>query len=263
MPLYVGSLKGNTGHLESAAGIAGLMKAALMLHHGLLVPTANLESLNPKIAALCSAHSFEVLKGRTVPLPVLPAAGSKRLMGINSYGFGGSNAFCILEEILPEPNTSAASSSAPNKLGPFVLALAAQHPETLTRLQQLWHTDKIQPDLVHAARLFSNVHQAAFRNRKVIIGDFKSPSNVVEGTKTSSSSAAKLVYCFDGQGTQYPAMGAALYAQFEIFRDVIDALDDRYARLAGFSLRRQCGFCGSRTSSTSKNIFKWFRPKFT
>ena len=105
----VGSVKTNIGHLESAAGIAGLVKTVLMLEHGMIAPHLHVSTLNPHIAM--DGTPFVVPAG-----PIAwPAGAVPRRAGVSSFGFGGTNAHVILEEA---PSMSAAPR-APQPLPVF------------------------------------------------------------------------------------------------------------------------------------------------
>jgi 3-oxoacyl-(acyl-carrier-protein) synthase/SAM-dependent methyltransferase len=119
-PCHVGSVKTNIGHLEAAAGIAGLIKAALALKHGALPPSLNFERPNPEISlptlGLAVATS-------AVDLP------ERALVGVSSFGFGGTNAHVVLQGAGPRPRQNETVRDAP-----WVLPLSAQTPEALRDL---------------------------------------------------------------------------------------------------------------------------------
>jgi acyl transferase domain-containing protein len=94
-PLLIGSVKPNVGHLESAAGITGLIKGAMIARHGLVPPNINFDRPNPKIA-------FDALNIE-VPCEVreLPSHGRGQMVVVNSFGFGGTNACAMLEAFKP------------------------------------------------------------------------------------------------------------------------------------------------------------------
>jgi acyl transferase domain-containing protein len=96
-PLLIGSVKPNVGHLESAAGITGLIKGAMIAKHGLIPPNINFNNPNPKIA-------FDALNIE-VPLNIreLPTLGHGRMVVVNSFGFGGTNACAMIEAWQPAP----------------------------------------------------------------------------------------------------------------------------------------------------------------
>ncbi|WP_089729327.1 type I polyketide synthase [Candidatus Thiosymbion oneisti] len=123
---FVGSLKANIGHLEAAAGIAGVIKSALCLTHRQIPPVANLETPNPKI-------SFKAL-GLRLPRKLEPMPEDKKplYVGINSFGYGGTNAHVILEEA---PATEKLPvEDAPD--APYLLPLSARSEKALSALAQ-------------------------------------------------------------------------------------------------------------------------------
>ncbi|QNM94658.1 type I polyketide synthase [Chitinimonas koreensis] len=150
-PLAVGSIKTNIGHLEAAAGIAGLIKAALALAARRLPPSLNFSRPNPDIdlAALGLAVATEA-----VPLDPI---GRPARVGVSSFGFGGSNAHVVLEAAALPPALPAASPGEPG--GEWLLPLSAASPEALAaqagRLAERLRT--LDPaalaDLVHTATL--------------------------------------------------------------------------------------------------------------
>ncbi|HDR9052400.1 TPA: AMP-binding protein [Burkholderia vietnamiensis] len=121
---WIGSVKTNIGHLESAAGIASLIKTALVLHHRAIPPNLHFRSINPQIAI--DGTPFRI------PQQVTPwqAEHSTRLAGVSSFGFGGTNAHVILSEAPQDaraPAEAAASASC-------VVTLSARTPEALQTL---------------------------------------------------------------------------------------------------------------------------------
>ena len=97
-PLLIGSVKTNLGHLETAAGVAGLVKALLVLKHGQIPANLHFEKPNPNI-------DFKELKLRVnSTLEAFPETDGPRIVGVNSFGFGGANAHIILEQAPPTPH---------------------------------------------------------------------------------------------------------------------------------------------------------------
>ncbi|HXA48686.1 MAG TPA: beta-ketoacyl synthase N-terminal-like domain-containing protein, partial [Candidatus Acidoferrum sp.] len=121
-PLVVGSVKTNIGHLETAAGIAGLMKAVLALCHEEIPPHLNLKSLSPHIS-----HRGDNVRVATELTPWRRSLARRRLAGVSSFGFSGTNVHAILEEA-PVRERSAAPT------GPQLLILSAQTATALTKL---------------------------------------------------------------------------------------------------------------------------------
>ncbi|MFF9644157.1 SDR family NAD(P)-dependent oxidoreductase [Kitasatospora aureofaciens] len=117
----VGAVKANAGHLESAAGVAGVIKVLLAMEHGVLPPVAGLTEPNPHLRF--DGSPFHLVRSATAwPRP----AGHPRRAGVSSFGYGGVNAHVVLEEAQPGP--------APRRpAGPWVFPLSARTPQALRR----------------------------------------------------------------------------------------------------------------------------------
>lgn len=124
---YLGSVKTNIGHLESAAGIAGLIKTLLVLKHGYLPKSLHSEQLNPYIDL--AGSPFEVLQqAREWPQP----SDTPRRAGVSSFGFGGTNAHIVLEAVEPPVGVTAQGSAA------TIFPISARTPDALkSRVKQL------------------------------------------------------------------------------------------------------------------------------
>ncbi|WP_036773410.1 type I polyketide synthase [Photorhabdus australis] len=123
-PCYIGSVKANIGHLEGAAGLAGIVKVLLMLQHKSIVPSAAFQRLNPEIdntdtrlQLATEVHSWQV------------GAGQKRFAGLSSFGLGGSNAHVILEEAQTKTQQSVKASSEK-----YYYPIAANSPASLQKM---------------------------------------------------------------------------------------------------------------------------------
>jgi len=162
-PLLIGSVKGNIGHLETAAGIAGLIKVILCLNHKEIPPNIHLETMNPRLR-------FEKIPA-TVPremTPWNPEKGKERIAGISSFGFSGTNAHIVLREA-PEKRISDPKPDRPC----FILTLSAKTDTALKRLIQKYydhlkeHPEQSIGDICYTAAAgrahFS--HRAAFMAR--------------------------------------------------------------------------------------------------
>jgi acyl transferase domain-containing protein/surfactin synthase thioesterase subunit/NADPH:quinone reductase-like Zn-dependent oxidoreductase len=126
-PLLLGSVKTNIGHLEAAAGIAGLVKLVLALGRGIIPPHLHFQRVNPRIA-------LDAIPGAipTEPTP-WPRRGRPRLGAVSSFGMTGTNAHVIVEE------PPAAAPSSPEAPGPFLLLLSARSPDALRSLASAFH----------------------------------------------------------------------------------------------------------------------------
>jgi len=162
-PLLIGSVKGNIGHLETAAGIAGLIKVILCLNHKEIPPNIHLETMNPRLR-------FEKIPA-TVPremTPWNPENGKERIAGLSSFGFSGTNAHIVLREA-PEKRISDPKPDRPC----FILTLSAKTDTALKRLIQKYydhlkeHPEQSIGDICYTAAAgrahFS--HRAAFMAR--------------------------------------------------------------------------------------------------
>jgi amino acid adenylation domain-containing protein len=124
----IGSVKSNIGHLELAAGVAGLAKVLLQMQHGTLAPTLHCDQLNPYLKL--DGSRFQVVRERRPWTRPLDADGAElpRRAGVSSFGFGGSNAHLVIEEyrapVVPEPPAAA---------GPVLIVLSARSPEQLSQ----------------------------------------------------------------------------------------------------------------------------------
>ena len=119
-PLPVGSAKTNIGHLEPASGMAGLLKAMLVLEHGRIPPSLHFDAPNPAI-------DFAAL-GLRVPTAAEPLAATRRrgrVVGVNSFGFGGTNATALLAAAPPRPAAAAADAARSADLPPLLLSAAS------------------------------------------------------------------------------------------------------------------------------------------
>ena len=103
----IGSVKSNVGHLDSAAGVAGFIKAVLCLRHGELVPSLHYHRPNPRVGF--ERTPFYV---NTQPEPWVPSGGAPRRAGVSSFGIGGTNAHVVLEEPPPTARRAAAAAAA-------------------------------------------------------------------------------------------------------------------------------------------------------
>lgn len=218
----LGSAKSNFGHLDAAAGVTGLIKAALAVHHGQIPPTVHFESANPQIDL--DASPFYV-NATAVPWPT---AMTPRRAGVSSFGIGGTNAHAVIEAA-PEPRVSG-----PARRWQF-LALSAMTPAALEAA-----TDRLADDIdAHPDRSLADVAytllvgRQAFAHRRIVLCqhtdsaddvidalDARSASHVFTGETPEATRPVTLM--FPGQGSQYVDMAAALYAEEPQFRAALD-----------------------------------------
>ncbi|WP_405547570.1 type I polyketide synthase [Streptomyces phaeochromogenes] len=229
-PLVIGSVKTNVGHLEPAAGIVGLVKAALCLDRAHLVPSLNFRSPNPAIPDF--REDFEVI-GTARPWPSAP--GRPRRAGVSAFGMGGTNAHVILEEA-PEERMelpAAGEGSGPAVL-PWVLSARS---EPALREQAARLRDRVVADAsLSAADVgYSLVStRSSFEHRAVLLSGDRAERLAGLGALAAGEDAARVfrgvaegpvgpvVFVFPGQGSQWAGMGRQLYAESEVFARGID-----------------------------------------
>ena len=231
-PLLIGSVKTNIGHLETASGMAGLLKAVLCLKHRAVPRSLHFDTPNPDIdfdgGRLRVVDRFTPLERRDAPLTI----------GVNSFGFGGTNAHIIVTEAIgaQAPDTPPTPAEAP--LPPLVLtarapgALAALASRYLARLQAGANWSTLAAS---AAR-----HRQWLDHRAVVAPTDPDegraalaalaepaahvlPACVVHGQATEAASQVAFVYA--GNGCQWAGMGKQLYAQDPVFRAALDEVD--------------------------------------
>ncbi|MEP7308968.1 MAG: SDR family NAD(P)-dependent oxidoreductase [Acidobacteriota bacterium] len=229
----LGAVKSNIGHLDAAAGVAGLIKAALVVERGVIPPTVHFSTPNPELDLPTSPFYVNADACRW------PAAGHPRRAGVSSFGIGGTNAHVVLEQAPPRE-----ASAAPRAVE--ILPLSAKSASALTGARQHLaahlraHADANLGDI---AWTLQN-GRAAFAIREAIVaGSTFEAAGMLEAPAEGSGSAAGAVcppvaFLFPGQGAQYARMGAGLYASNLVFARAFDEVAVRFQRLTGMDVRR-------------------------
>ncbi len=231
----LGSIKGNFGHLDTAAGVAGLSKLVLALENGAIPPSLNFSTPNAEIEF---EHSpFFV----NAALRDWPANGKPRRAGVSSFGLGGTNAHVVLEEA-PEPPPSAPSRRWQ------LLVLSARSANALEQAaSRLASYLEANPETQLADAAFTLQRgRARFRHRRAFVCRDASEAVAILADARSQGMAQaaddtldrEVVFAFPGQGSQYPGMGQGLYRSEPLYRDIVDDCCARLEPALGIDLRR-------------------------
>ncbi|MEV0553752.1 beta-ketoacyl synthase N-terminal-like domain-containing protein [Streptomyces sp. NPDC050597] len=250
----LGSTKPAIGHLDSAAGLAGLVKAILVLRHGIVPPLVNLTRPNPQLGVEDSPFT---LPRRAVPWPL--AGDGPRRAGVHSIGMGGTNAHVILEEAPTAPVGTARGDGAP---APALLPLSAHSPEALEEYARSFRDALVRrPDMAPADLLTTAaLGRRHLRHRLVVTAPAVTPAaappvegpadkvvdNLVGGLvhgldafladpgRPAPATAAyhtgtvdtptpvAPAYVFSGQGGGRPGMAGAFATRFPVVADVLE-----------------------------------------
>ncbi|NJA59072.1 type I polyketide synthase, partial [Streptomyces sp. NEAU-H3] len=253
---YVGSVKTNIGHTESAAGIAGLIKTALAVEHKVIPPHLHLDTLNPAIDA--DSLPYEI---PAVATP-WPAHEGPARAGVNSFGFGGTNAHLIIEEAPARPGAGPAALARPWT----VLPLSTRHPEALARkaaqvrdeldgdvaLADLGHT--LAHRRQHLETRLAVVHSSRESLREALdaYGAGNPHPRVVENRRLEPEDR-RLVWVYTGMGPQWWGMGQGLLASEPVFRAAVEECDREIRDVAGWSLLEEMG----RDAASSRMAETW------
>ena len=247
-PLIIGSVKTNLGHLETASGLAGLVKTALVLKHGRIPPTLHFETPNPHI-------DFSTLKLRVATKSeFFPGTHGQRIAGVNSFGFGGANAHVIVTEA---PLSAPWKPQARDMDRAWPIVISARSEEALKAtawLLSTWIDDHsklngnspLLPDLTymlgarrnhHSHRLTLIAHSLAEAVQELSAFTTGESSPKVRAAFTARREyATRVVFVMSGQGPQWWGMGRELMQHEPAFRRMIKACDKAMRPWARFSL---------------------------
>jgi amino acid adenylation domain-containing protein len=231
----IGSIKTNIGHLDAAAGIAGLIKALLTLEHKALPPSLNFETPNPK--AGFDAGPFYV----NTSLSEWPSLGSPRRAGVSSLGIGGTNVHMVLEEA---PEFERQTSDHKHHLLIFsAKSQAALESLTTSMAEDLQTGPTLRvADVAHTLQ----VGRRAFPYRRTLVCD--TLTEAIDGLRQPNGEGVvngradlrnrPVVFMFPGHGPQYPGMGAGLYRTNPVFRQHADQCIELLRKRIGMDFKQ-------------------------
>jgi acyl transferase domain-containing protein/thioesterase domain-containing protein len=231
----IGSLKTNIGHLDAAAGIAGLMKVVLALEHKEIPPSLNFERPNPAIDFASSPFHVQRVHSEWAP------EGDRRLAGVSSFGIGGTNAHAVLEEAplpasspAPVPwqliTLSARTAGALERASDNLADFLASHPEA--NLAEVAFT------LQKGRKAFPHRRALSVRDNGDAVNLLRSrdPNRVQTGKAPEGRPG--VIFLFPAQGAQYVNMGRDLYESEPLFREEVDRCATLLKGPLGLDIRR-------------------------
>jgi phthiocerol/phenolphthiocerol synthesis type-I polyketide synthase E len=236
-PCYVGSVKSNIGHLESAAGIASLIKAILCLKHRAIPATLHYTSPNPELHLDRGPFKVRSQYGPWEWDGVLRA-------GVSSFGVGGTNAHVVLEEA---PAVAAATPAS----GPQVLLMSARSPEALQQsrsalaaeisgedgpnLPDVAYTlERRRREKIRMAAVVRDAHDA-----KTVLETAESESVFVGEFTDNKDNSDQVIFLFPGQGAQHVGMARGLYDAEPVFAEHFDQCAAGFGDELGVDLRAE------------------------
>jgi myxalamid-type polyketide synthase MxaE and MxaD len=221
----LGSVKSNIGHTEAAAGVAGVIKTALALRHGVIPPSLNFVTPNPLIPFADLPFRVQTEAG---PWPV---EGARRIAGVSAFGFGGTNAHVVLEDVESDPARPAVQT-------PYILPLSARSPEALARMVASWR--ECLPEegaALHDACYTASVRRSHHPYRFAVSANSRVELLTKLGAAgtfcESHAQRPRTAFIFSGQGSHWAGMGLELYRTEPVFRNKMDECADCLQALSG------------------------------
>ncbi len=246
-PVLIGSVKSNVGHLEAASGIAGLVKAMYVIRHREIPPTIGIKKLNENI-------DFEGLNLKVVTQTVKLDPGSPIVVGVNSFGFGGSNAHVVLTaekascEVAAAPHadteaglTFVLSGRSPAALVDYAKSIRESIKDASDRsLYDIAYQLFYRRDWLNYRSAFRATSvQSAIEHLTGVVassGDMaRAGDDLVFATVDPKLPVAGPVFFYSGNGSQWDGMGRELLAE-PVFLEAIKSVDAYFVPLAGFSI---------------------------
>ncbi|MDQ7091560.1 MAG: amino acid adenylation domain-containing protein [Methylococcales bacterium] len=238
---FIGSVKTNIGHTEAAAGSAGIIKTVMALKHQQIPP--HLHFVNPNPAIAFDQYPYAI----PTTLTPWPKHEGLALAGVNSFGFGGTNAHIVLQEYQPTPKAEISVTQQPK-----LLVISHNDKNSLIRQAQAYETHiqglKDETELYHLAYSSACVReQHAYKVAFIYNGKEQLLSRLADYTAEKSNEGvfveqtqteqSNLVWVFTGMGPQWWGMGHELYKTEPVYRETLDKIDDEFSKWVDWSLK--------------------------
>ncbi|KAI0153315.1 ketoacyl-synt-domain-containing protein [Xylariaceae sp. FL1272] len=241
-PILIGSVKPNVGHSEAASSITTLMKTVMAVENGIVPATAGLVHLNPSIP--WKQSNVEVVAN-----PIrFPSAGRVKRIGVNAFGYGGTNAHAILEScgsfvadycghkppLMEGANRACVASGGIDEHRANLLVFSAHNDAALKNNIELHAKYELEHDLIDlsytlAVRRTHFSHRSfAIAHRQTIATDIRS---AYENRRVQMTEPPRVAYILTGQGAQWAQMGASLVRNFPSALETIRRLDEHLRTL--------------------------------
>jgi len=244
-PLPIGSIKTNIGHLEPASGLAGLLKAMLALNHRILPRSLNFREANPNI-------DFTGLNLALCREPLLLSDKARSCAGVNSFGFGGTNAHVVITAGREASREASKPGAAPTRTnGSDLLALSAASKSALIALAQNYCERLARVSNQDIASTAAAVaHRREFLTDRLVVSA-KRRVDVIEAlqafvagtehprleTGTAIGKDLPVAFVYSGNGSQWVGMGLSAYRNNAKFRSHFDVVDEYFRQIADWSLK--------------------------
>ncbi len=232
--LYLSAIKANIGHLESAAGIAGLIKAVLCLQNRMLPKQLHFTTRNPhinweKIQLEVPTDFIKLQSNSDQPLRA----------GVSSFGFGGMNAHIILEENIVNKTKECKNNT------PFILTLSAKNETALKQLTKkyLAYLKQVDPLMIPNICYTANCCNENYKNKYSVVGLNKADliksfeNKNLNPNNKNIQYRSNLTFVFTGQGSQYINMGKCLYNSQPVFKAAVDHCENILTKELNVSIK--------------------------
>jgi acyl transferase domain-containing protein/short-subunit dehydrogenase/acyl carrier protein len=239
----IGSVKTNIGHMEAAAGVSSLIKAALCLNKSMVPPNLHFEHPNEKI------FTPEINLRVPVTCEAMPLDGKKHYAGVNSFGYGGTNSHALLSNYVREKSKKSHPGAHWPVLIPVSGHSAAVRDQRLQDLGELLASSNDFDDVYYTlaqrrthldyrSMIFSTSHAELQATLATYLAG-EATANVIVSSKAISQGNTKLAFVYTGMGPQWWGMGKDLVTQSAVFKQVLAQCEQIFRKLSGWSITEE------------------------